>query len=108
MRKIIALLGLLSMAAFAADKPMPVPEPPPLPEASTTPAANAEVKPEVTVKQRGENKIEEYRINGRLYMIKVTPRVGKPYYLVDHKGDGVFSSANERELSVPMWTILSW
>jgi hypothetical protein len=108
MRKIIALLGLLSLAAFAADEPKPVPEPPPLPDASATPAASAEVKPEVTVKQRGEDKIEEYRIRGRLYMIKVTPRVGKPYYLVDHKGDGVFSHANERELSVPMWTILSW
>jgi len=43
-------------------------------------------------------------------MIKVTPKVGKPYYLVDHKGDGVFSRAddNERSLSVPMWLIKSW
>ena len=106
MRKYIALLLLCSLPAFAADQPKlePIPEPPPLPAG----VANEEAQPEVSISTRGEDKIEEYRIHGKLYMIKVTPKVGKPYYLVDHKGDGVFSPASERELSVPMWLILSW
>ena len=105
-RKTFALLGLLSLSAFAADepKPAPVPPPPPLPAAT----AETDVKPEITIKQRGEDKIEEYRVHGKLYMIKVTPKIGKPYVLIDRKGDGVFAPGSERELSVPMWTILSW
>ena len=33
---------------------------------------------------------EEFRANGKLYMVKVTP-AGKTYYLVDHQGNGQLS-----------------
>ncbi len=115
----LALALLLSSALSAAAqsnqpkdlRPLPeVPEPPEL--ALPSPGAEEEdesLEPQVTITRRGEDKIEEYRINGRLYMIKVTPRIGLPYYLIDNHGDGTLSahetgSLDER-IRPPMWVI---
>jgi hypothetical protein len=42
-------------------------------------------------------------------MIKVTPPHGKPYYLVDRKGNGSFtqedSALGDKGIAVPMWVI---
>jgi hypothetical protein len=53
---------------------------------------------------------EEFRVKGKLYMVKVTPSVGKPYYLVDNQGDGQFIEANipGPVTKPPMWVIHSW
>ena len=51
----------------------------------------------------------EESVGGKLYMIKVTPPHGTPYYLVDPKGDGGFVredlGVGDRGISVPMWVI---
>ncbi len=51
-------------------------------------------------------------MNGRLYMIKVTPPHGTPYYLVDRKGTGSFvqeeTAVGDKGISVPMWVIHSF
>ena len=49
-------------------------------------------------------------INGKLYMIKVTPPHGVPYYLVDDKGDGSWARQQPTDtgLRVPKWVIHSW
>lgn len=93
---------------FAQSRPPalePLPEPPPPPPGFL----DAPDEPQVTIKKRGEDQVEEYRLNGRLYMIKVTPPSGVPYYLVDTKGDGVFVREEAPDggprLSVPMWVI---
>ncbi len=43
-------------------------------------------------------------------MIKVTPSHGKPYYLVDEKGDGKFSrqESTDSGVRVPLWVIHSF
>jgi hypothetical protein len=46
--------------------------------------------PDISIRTEGENTIEQYTREGRVYMIKVTPRVGRPYYLIDNTGDGRF------------------
>jgi hypothetical protein len=46
---------------------------------------------EVTITKQAEQTVEEYRSGGKLYMIKITPKIGLPYYLVDDLGDGKFS-----------------
>ena len=53
---------------------------------------------------------EEFRIKGKLYMVKVTPAVGKPYYLVDRQGDGIMVDVglDQRPTKPPMWVIHSW
>lgn len=104
---LVALLLSASTGAFAqAQKPAglePVPEPPPPP-----PGADESVQePQITIKKRGEDTVEEFRLNGRLYMVKVTPPHGRPYYLVDDNGSGVFSRRDDLDsgLRVPMWVI---
>ena len=68
-------------------------------------------EPEVTIIKRDDQTIEEYRVKGQLYMIKVVPVVGPPYYLIDSTGDG---SLNMRRndldpgLVVPSWMIFRW
>lgn len=94
--------------AAGAPPPPPIPSdytpPPPAPE-----AAPHEVVPEITIVTRKEAIHEEYRVNGRLYMIKVTPTKGKPYYLIDRDGSGQFRRSDfEPSVAIPMWVIKSW
>lgn len=66
-------------------------------------------EPEITIRQEAERTIEEYRINGQLYAIKVIPKVGEPYYLVDSEGDGQLDKRQERgRLLIPSWILFKW
>ena len=38
---------------------------------------------------------EEFRVGGVLRMVKVTPHIGVPYYLVDRNGDGRLEAHGE-------------
>ena len=63
---------------------------------------------EVSIRQQDGDTIEEYRVNGRLYKIRVIPLRGEPYILIDRRGDGAFvrhDGPGEPGLSVPMWVI---
>lgn len=66
-------------------------------------------EPEITIRQEADRTIEEYRVNGLLYAIKVIPKVGEPYYLVDSEGDGQLDKRQERgRLSIPSWILFKW
>jgi hypothetical protein len=103
---ILAALPLLfGLSALAQQRPadlQPLPEVPPPP-----PMVDNAPEPQVTITKRGQDKVEEFRVNGKLYMMKVTPPNGKPYYLLDNNGDGKWSRHDgvESGLSVPMWVI---
>ncbi len=110
------LLGLfvLCTASPAADKDfgtvIDVPPPPPMTEPVEV-DEDAELEPEVTIIQRRDATDEEYRLNGRLYMVKVTPSIGPPYYYVDRDGDGLMETRmNDHawEVKIPQWVIFSW
>ena len=45
-----------------------------------------DLEPQITITKRGNDQVEEHRVNGKLYMMKVTPNHGVPYYLVDDDG----------------------
>jgi hypothetical protein len=85
----------------------PLPEPPP-PPPGMEPDANLE--PQVTIQRRGTETVEEFRLNGRLYMVKVTPSHGKSYYLIDTVGRGEFvrQDAYDTGTRPPMWVIHQW
>jgi hypothetical protein len=106
-RTLIALLLAAAVPAFAQQQPAglePIPEPPPMPAES-----GAADEPEVTILQRGEDTVTEYRIRGKLYMVKVTPPHGVPYYLIDKEGNGQMVRDDAApHLAVPMWVIKSW
>ncbi|HSI44596.1 MAG TPA: DUF2782 domain-containing protein [Methylophilus sp.] len=63
-------------------------------------------QPTINKRKDGENEVEEYSINGDVYMVKVTPPSGKPYYLhrEDRNGEWV-NDGPTRPLSVPKWTL---
>ncbi|MEF8792313.1 DUF2782 domain-containing protein [Thiohalorhabdus sp.] len=70
--------------------------------------APGEGDPEVTIIQQKDMTITEYRSGGRVYMIKVDPDVGPPYYLVDRTGDGSWDRRMGPDIAVPQWTIFEW
>ncbi len=103
----VAALVVAAVPAFAQNQPdlQPLPAvPPPPPEMAPF---DASLEPEVTIVKRDGDTVEEHRINGKLYKIKVTPAHGVPYYLVDREGDGNFSreTMGTPEVSVPTWVI---
>ncbi|HBM08055.1 DUF2782 domain-containing protein [Pseudomonas sp. Choline-3u-10] len=65
-------------------------------------------EPDVTIRQEGDRTIEEYRVNGFLYAVKITPKVGKPYFLVRADGDSNFIRADKPDMLIPAWKIFSW
>jgi len=90
----------------ASKEPLP---PPPIPKNYKPPETDPtteELQPEVRITTKGDEIHQEYRINGRLYMIKVTPALGPPYYLIDQEGSGNFvQSGIQPEVNPPMWVI---
>jgi len=104
----IALLGIaLPLAAQQPPKLEPLPEPPPPPPGL---APDPALEPQVTIHKRGEDRVEEYRINGKLYAMKVTPPHGVPYFLIDATGDGsmIRRDSLDSGLRVPQWVIRSF
>ena len=107
MRRVLpALLLALALPVCAQSGPppgsQPLPDVPPPP-----PGVDSPDEPQVTITKRGEDKVEEYSVNGKVYMIKVTPPHGVPYYLVDDTGDGNMTPREPTggTLRVPMWVI---
>ncbi len=86
MKRISAVALLFFSPLVLAEEPVPaVPQPPTLP----TPVESGEVlEPEVTIIETDKGTIYEYRANGQVYMVKVQPFAGPPYYLMDIDGDG--------------------
>lgn len=86
------------------------PPPPPPPEsyqpAPTPGTPEPGLEPEITITTKGTEIHAEYRLSGRLYMIKVTPAKGKPYYLIDYEGSGQFRRSDlEPNIMIPTWVI---
>jgi len=68
-------------------------------------------QPEVNIIHRKDTTIEEYRINGRIRYVKIIPKIGKPYYLVDKDGDGELETRHSDLDGVPPvneWILLQW
>lgn len=79
---LLLAIVLPAVAAMAADRPKPEPSPPA--PSYLDPTAERQV----TIVKRGTDTVEEYRAGAKLYMLKVTPAHGAPYFLIDEKGDG--------------------
>lgn len=109
---VLPVTFLAAQLAFAEapgdlqNVPEAAPEPPPPMEDGQA------LEPEVTIVQRKDAIVEEHRINGRLYEVKITPKYGKPYYLVDQDGDGRLesriSNLQDQNYVIPQWVIFSW
>jgi hypothetical protein len=72
---------------------------------------DADLEPTVTLREREAATVEEYRVNNRLYQVKITPTVGAPYYLVDEDGSGDMAwhrGGSQFENNIPQWALVSW
>lgn len=67
-----------------------------------------DAEPDVTIRQDGDKRIEEYRVNGFLYAVKVTPKKGPPYFLVRADGSDNFVRADKPDMLIPAWEIFRW
>jgi len=115
MKRTLVLLCLLLAAgrlpaqSQGDNQPQAAPEPPDIPDAVQS---GQPLEPEVTIIHKKEATIEEYRVNGNLYMVKVTPKVGLPYYLIDTDGNGSLETRRQgglrNTMSVPQWILFSW
>lgn len=106
MRYGAVLLGVgLSMTVWAQ-----VPAPPELPPVETVVPDVEAAEPEVNIVQTERGTVEEYRRGGQLYLVKVIPYRGPPYYFFDRDGDGSLETSGwwHPEVAVPMWRLFSW
>ncbi|WAR44457.1 DUF2782 domain-containing protein [Methylomonas rapida] len=91
-----------------SDEPPAVPEPPELPQRVQS---GEEMEPDITIIRKGKDTVQEYRRNGKLYMIKVVPQVGPPYYLLDTNGDermDVKKNDLDKHSNINLWTLFEW
>ena len=66
-------------------------------------------EPEVIITQEGKRTLEEYRVNGRLYMVKVTPDGAPPYYLYkETEGSGWIRVESIEPLIIPQWVVFEF
>src|SRR5258708_8718440 len=89
----IALALALPAAAQSGARPrppgtVPLDEPPPPPAMVQTDPA---LEQQVSTRTEGDQTIQEYRVNGKLFMQRVQPKNGPAYILMDHSGDGTFT-----------------
>lgn len=97
-------LGLLPLNALAEEAP------PPAEKLDSVPAPPEEDAPTVKIRSidNGDT-VEEYRVNGRLTMVKVRPRGGLPYTLIDTNGDGRLDRKDSEGPVAPVyWTLYEW
>ena len=80
-----------------------------------TPAASSfesdfENEPEVKITTDGQSTTEEYRINGQLYMIKITLDGVAPYYLYKETASGGWYRIDSisEPLVVPQWVVFEF
>jgi len=107
MRRFSLLLALSICLAAPVLAQTPAPAVPDAQPPAMVPFDDS-LEPQVTIVKRDGNTVEERRINGKLYEVRVTPAHGVPYTLIDQTGDGNFvrvDSPGSSTLSVPMWVI---
>ena len=119
LRMVAAAAVAVAAIAFAqthAPAPPPPPMPPQseaLPDVAAPPPAAAgdpELEPQVTITKKEGETVEEARINGKLMWVKVTPRHGRPYYLIPDATEGTLIRREgfDPGLRVPLWVLFSF
>ena len=69
--------------------------------------ANDPAESEIVIREEEDKVIEEFWVDGKLEAIKITPRVGQPYYLVDPDGRAL-DDQERGSMRLPSWKIFQW
>ena len=110
-KQLLTLLLIMAFPAIAVaeEKPQAAEVPVPPPVISEDFAEQDNFKADVTIRKGKEKVIEEYRVNGELYMVRIIPKIGKPYLI--RYPEGANGRVIRRELSdidTPFWTLFEW
>ena len=89
---------------------------PPAPKVDTTPppppdfSGDAEQEPQVTIIRHDNDVVEEVRVQGQLRYLRVTPRNGRPYFLIPDQNGNTYIRRDSLDptLKVPMWVLFSF
>jgi len=85
--------------------------PPPIPPIPHK-VKGEEIEPSVVITEREGERVEEYFQNGRVYMVKITPLKGPPYYYLDEDGDGELELRESDRALNPVqpiyWKVKEW
>ncbi len=67
---------------------------------------------EINIITEGDKTIEEYSLNGRIYMVKIQQKGFPPYYLIDRNGDGRMDEQVSELMGPatppPNWVLFRW
>jgi hypothetical protein len=101
-----------SLTAWQAPgEPVDIEPPPPIPPIPPK-VQGEELEPTVDIRTEEGKIVEEYSMNGRVYMVKVTPEHGVPYYYLDDDGDGQLELQPGDEAMNPVqpvyWKLKEW
>jgi hypothetical protein len=101
---VLALCASAALAQPAEEQPLAAPPPP------QSRVAGDPTEPEINITERAEGMVYEYRVRGRVYMVKVQPQIGPPYYFFDSNGDGLLDARGDAPPSpwVQQWILTSW
>ena len=94
--------------SVARERPpgtMPLDEPPPPPAMVESDPA---LEPQVTTRTNDQGEVvQEYRVNGKVFMERIIPRVGRPYVVIHDRGDGTMMRQDNTldTLRGPQWTL---
>lgn len=68
------------------------------------------IEPDVTIIETEKGEIQQYSVNGHVYMVRIVPTSGPPYYLLDLDGDGTMDVRRDgpEDISIPQWVLFSW
>ena len=86
----------------------------PLDDAPPPPAiveADPSLEPQIAIRTENGQTIEETRVGGKVMMQRVTPRHGRPYVLMDHRGDGTLTRHDnplDNGVRAPQWVLLDF
>ena len=106
----LASFAIAAGVALAQPAPPPPQMPPPKLEPIPEVQGDIELEPQVTITKKEGETIEEARVNGKLVWIKVTPRHGRPYYLIpdDNSLGYIRRESFSTGLKVPLWVLLEF
>ncbi len=64
--------------------------------------------PDVTIIAGEQRTVYEYWQNGQLRMVKVVPKIGKPYYLTPRDGTRGFGDLERADMLLPTWVLVEF
>jgi hypothetical protein len=113
----------LPFAAIAAEPPKQAPAPPPpgmdepgvkaaVDNAAATAAngkdANGQAAPTVTVRHQGDDTVEEYRQDGHITMIKITPKNGVAQTFMSSPDGKLVRDTKQGPVDPVYFTVYQW